>query len=152
MLGRIWKLITLDWRRKKLFVQAYFLTGYVRYSLSRKPFKELVADLKLHRDAVSLPPLEGNSAEIARAVGWAVRTAANFTPWNSTCLVQVLAAQRMLQKNGIAGVFYLGAVNGGEVEESPTFMAHAWLKCADEFITGETGHQQYTVVSSFSWS
>jgi hypothetical protein len=146
------KFIALDWQRKKLFVQAYLLLGFVRYSLSRKPFKELVADLKLHREAVLLPPLEGNSAEIARAVGWAVRTSANFTPWNSTCLVQVLAAQRMLQKNGIAGVFYLGAVNGGAVEESPTFMAHAWLKCADEFITGESGHQQYTVVSSFSWS
>ena len=87
----------------------------------------------------------------AHRVGWAVRTAACFTPWNSTCLVQVLTAQRMLHQRGIAGAFYLGAASGSDVAEQPSLTAHAWLKCDNEFITGESGHERYIVVSSFSW-
>lgn len=151
MLSRIRKWLALDWQHKKLLIQAYFLIGWIKYSLSRKPLKELTADLRLHRDAVSIPPLTPASRETARSVGWAVRTAAKFTPWESGCLVQVLAAQRMLQKRGIAGVFYLGAAHNEEQDASRDFSAHAWLKCADDFITGEPGHQRYTVVSSFSW-
>jgi hypothetical protein len=152
MIKRIRKFLTLDWQYKKLFVQAYFLLGWVRIALLRKPFKELVAELDLHRESVLQPALAPSAQKTARDIGWAVRTAAYFTPWDSACLVQVLAAQSMLQKRSVAGVFYLGATNSGEEQGAPGFLAHAWLKCGGEFITGESGHQQYTVVSSFSWS
>ena len=149
---RIRKFLALDWQHKRLFLQAYLVLGKVRYSLLRRPFKTLVADLDVSRDAVVQTPLQPSARATALAVGWAVRTAANFTPWESTCLVQVLAAQRLLQKRGIAGVFYLGATNTGASDEAPGFLAHAWLKCDGEFITGEPGHRNYTVISSFSWS
>jgi hypothetical protein len=151
MLRRIRKFLALDWQHKKLFLQAYLVLGKVRFSLLRRPFKKLVAELNVSRDAVVQTPLESSARAAALAVGWAVRTAANFTPWESTCLVQVLAAQRLLQKRGIAGVFYLGATNTGAGDEAPGFLAHAWLKCNGEFITGESGHRNYTVISSFSW-
>lgn len=151
MLRHIRKFLALDWQHKKLFLQAYLVLGNVRFALLRRPFKKLVAELNLSRDAVLQPPLEPSERAVALAVGWAVRTAANFTPWESTCLVQVLAAQRLLQKHGIAGVFYLGATNSGAGSEAPGFLAHAWLKCNGEFITGESGHRNYTVISSFSW-
>jgi len=151
MFKRVWKFFALDWQRKKLLIQAFFLMGFVRVSLSKKPFKELVAELELHREAVLQPPLELSAQETARSVGWAVRTAANFTPWNSTCLVQVLAAQRMLRKRAVSGVFYLGAATGSNAIEGVALDAHAWLKCGDQFITGEQGHERFTVVSAFSW-
>lgn len=151
MLRRIRKFLALDWQHKKLFLQAYLVLGKVRYSLLRRPFKKLVAELNVGRDAVVQTPLEPSARTAALAVGWAVRTAANFTPWESSCLVQVLAAQRLLHKRGIAGVFYLGATNTGAGDEAPGFLAHAWLKCNGEFITGESGHRNYTVISSFSW-
>jgi len=152
MLRRIRKFLALDWQHKKLFLQAYLILGKVRYSLLRGSFKKLVAELDVSRDAVVQAPLEPSARATALAVGWAVRTAASFTPWQSTCLVQVLTAQRLLQKRGIAGVFYLGATNNGARNEAPGFLAHAWLKCDGEFITGESGHWDYTVISSFSWS
>jgi hypothetical protein len=151
MLRRIRKFIALDWQHKKLFLQAYLVLGKVRFSLLRRPFKKLVSELNVSRDAAEQTPLEPSARAAALAVGWAVRTAANFTPWESTCLVQVLAAQRLLQKRGIAGVFYLGATNTGAGDEAAGFLAHAWLKCNGEFITGESGHRNYTVISSFSW-
>jgi len=151
MLRRIRKFLALDWQHKKLFLQAYLVLGKVRHALLRRPFRKLVAELDVSRDAVVQAPLEPSARATALAVGWAVRTAANFTPWESTCLVQVLAAQRLLQERGIAGVFYLGAANARASDEATGFLAHAWLKCDGEFITGEPGHRNYTVISSFSW-
>jgi len=151
LLGPIRKFFKLDPERKGLFIQACFLLGSIRLSLSRKTFKAHIAGLELHHGAVLQPLSEASNQKTARSVGWAVQTAANFTPWKSTCLVQVLAAQRMLKKRDIPGVFYIGAASGVAEDERPTLLAHAWLKCNDEFITGESGHQQYTVISSFSW-
>jgi hypothetical protein len=152
MIRRLRKFLTLERQQKKLFIQAFFLLGWARISLLRKPFKALLAKLDLHRESVLQPSLEPSAREAARSIGWAVRTAARFTPWKSTCLVQVLAAQNMLRKQGIAGVFYLGVTNDGAGQDSSSFLAHAWLMCNGEFITGEDGHEQYTVISSFSWS
>lgn len=152
MLQKVRKFIALDPQRKRLLVRAYFVTGSVRLGLHRRPFKHLVADLEMHRDAVQQAPQGARSLAIARSVGWAVRTAARFTPWESTCLVQVLTAQRLLQEGGVAGVFYLGASTEPGAEADSAMSAHAWLKCGDEFITGEDGHDRYTVVSSFTWA
>lgn len=149
---RLRKFLTLDRQQKKLFIQAFFLLGWARISLLRKPFKVLLSKLNLHRETVLQPALAPPAQEAARNIGWAVRTAACFTPWKSTCLVQVLAAQSMLRKQGIAGVFYLGVTNDGAEQDSSGFLAHAWLMCNGEFITGEAGHKQYKVISSFSWS
>jgi hypothetical protein len=132
-------------------MEAFFLLGQSRLALQRKPFAERVSHLQMHREAITQPPQAPAAVEMARSIGWAVTLAANHTPWESTCLVQVLAAQRMLQKRGIAGVFYIGATTAPGEGETPGLLAHAWLKCSDEFITGEKGHQAYTVVSAFSW-
>ena len=144
--------MALEGQQQRLFIQACYLLGSVRLSLSRKPFKELLTELELHRETVQQPPLGPSALQLAHSVGWAVRAASKFSPWESTCLVQVLTAQKMLQKRGIAGAFYVGANNRSDESGTTEFLAHAWLKCSDEFITGESGHEQYTVVSSFSWS
>jgi hypothetical protein len=55
----------------------------------------------------------------------------------------------MLQKRGIAGVFYLGVAKDGEGKEK--MKAHAWTQCGDRIITGGRGHEEFTVVSVFGW-
>jgi hypothetical protein len=147
--GAVRKFLRLDRKRQRLFVQAWLRLAGARYDLRAKPFKELTADLTLHR-----PPFEpagpGEDAVAqAEQIGWAVRTAAAYTPWNSTCLVQVLAAQRMLAERLLPGAFYLGAAPGET--GAAGLDAHAWLKCGDRVITGETGHERFVVVSAFSW-
>ena len=151
MLNKTKTFLSLPHDQKRLFLQAYRLLGVMRFAILIRSFKSLVAGLEVHREVLEQAPLDPDDLATAHQVGWAVRKAAQFTPWESACLVQVLAAQRMLQKKGIAEVFYLGADNSGVEDEAPTFLAHAWLKCGDEFITGEQGHERYTVVSAFSW-
>jgi len=152
MTKRLRKFFALDARSRRLFIQAWYLLGVMRFAILTSSFRRLVSGLSMHRSAVEQPPLDAGMLATAHQIGWAVRTAARFAPWKSTCLVQVLAAQRMLQKRGIAGAFYLGAATGQEEGEQPGLSAHAWLKCDDDFITGEPGHERFTVVSSFSWT
>ena len=92
MIRFIRKFLALDAQRKRLLIQACFLLGSVRFALRRQSFKDLVNHLDLHREVVSLPVLEPGAQAVARDVGWAIRTAARYSPWESTCLVQVLTA------------------------------------------------------------
>ena len=151
MSGRLKTFLSLPGEQKRLFLRAYLLLGAMRFAILTRSFKSLVAGRELHGEALELAPAEVGELAVAHQVGWAVRKAAQFTPWQSACLVQVLTAQRMLAQRGISGVFYLGASTGNGAELDPPLSAHAWLKCGQDFITGEAGHQRFTVVSSFSW-
>ncbi len=90
--------------------------------------------------------LNSEQLDAATAIGWAVVTAARYTPWNSNCLTQVLAAQYMLSKQHIAGVFFLGVK-----KDTSQLEAHAWLQCDEHVLTGKTDHETYAIVSTFSW-
>jgi hypothetical protein len=151
MPSKLKKFLHLTPGEKRLFLQAYRLLGVMRFAILVRPFKRLIAGLEVHREVLVQAPLDPGDLASAHQIGWAVRKAAQFTPWQSTCLVQVLAAQRMLQQRGIAGAFYLGAVTGSDEDQKQVLSAHAWLKCDNEFITGEPGHERFTVVTTFSW-
>ncbi len=151
MIHKVTAFYALSPLQKGLFLRAYYLLGMMRFAILTQPFKRLVSSLELHREAIEPTVLRPTELAAARQIGWAVCKAAQFTPWESACLVQVLAAQRMLQKGGIAGAFYLGASMQSEEERDPGMSAHAWLKCDNHFITGEPGHERFTVVSTFSW-
>jgi hypothetical protein len=149
--------LRLDRQRQRLFLEAWRALGSTRLALRSTPFKQLVGGLTLHRGPVETTAVGPEALEQARRIGWAVRAATGYTPWRSSCLVQVLAAQRMLQQRLLPGAIYIGASleeGPGEGARSATdsgLEAHAWLKCGELFITGESGHERYAVVSTFSW-
>ena len=150
MLNKLKTFLSLTPTQKRLFLQAYRLLGAMRFAILTRSFKSLVKGLEMHREAHEQEPLDPGSLAAAHQIGWAVCKAAQFTPWESACLVQVLAAQRMLQQRGIAGAFYLGATTRDVEGLDKPLSAHAWLKCDQDFITGEPGHERFTVVSCFS--
>ena len=152
MLKKARTFLSLGSDQKRLFLQAFRLLATMRFAILTRSFKSLVAGLEMHREVHEQEPLDPVSLAVAHQIGWAVRKAAQFTPWESACLVQVLAAQRMLQKRGIAGAFYLGATTQDVEGQDNPLSAHAWLKCGQDFITGEPGHERFTVVSCFSWT
>lgn len=150
MMTSLKKFLALSGQQRLLLLRSFAALAMASYRLSRRPFKQLTAGLELHRNSFELTPLEPGQQDLARTIGWAIRTAARYAPWQCTCLVQVLAAQRMLQARGIGGEFLIGAAREEEQGE-PGFQAHAWLTCGDTFITGEAGHERFTVVSRFRW-
>ena len=96
-----------------------------------------------------LEKLGETDMQTAKRVGQAIVRASAYTPWESACLAQSLTAQKMLQKRGIPGVFYLGAAKDEESKEK--MKAHAWSQCGDVIVTGGSGHKEFTVLSVFGW-
>ena len=145
---KIRKFLALSGAEKRLFLEAFTRLGMMRFSIAAMPFKRLVHKLEQSQGRSVPPSLSAGQVSRAKAVSKAVVLAANNTPWESACLVQALTAQRMLQRRGIPGVFYLGVHRDNT--KVGNMRAHAWLLCGDLVVTG-AGFDGFTVLSSFSW-
>jgi len=146
MLGKIKKFTKLSVQEKRFFMEAYYTLGIMRAAILRIPFKKLTRSLQHYTEKSELTELNEDQKKISLAIGKAIERAAAYTPWESACLVQSLTAQKMLQKRGIPGIFYLGVA-----KDEKKMRAHAWTQCSGMIITGENGYEAFTVVSAFGW-
>ena len=149
MIRRFKKFTKLSSEEKKLFLEAYVTLGKMRASILTVSFKRLTRTLEHKPTKEAIAKLNEKEMQIAIAVGKSISRAAAYTPWDSLCLAQSLTAQKMLQKRGIPGVFYLGAAKDEEAKEK--MKAHAWSQCGETIITGGAGHEEFTVLSVFGW-
>jgi hypothetical protein len=150
--NRLKKFLALAPRHQWTLAQAWFMLGWYRAGILLVSFKSLTRGLQHHALAVPLPSLTSEQRDEALMIGRLVAAASRFTPWQSLCLTQVLVVQRLLARRNIPGQFYLGVRRGCELTDDPTGLsAHAWLQCGEDIVNGRAGHQQFTVVSSFSW-
>jgi len=149
MIQKFKKFTKLSSEEKKLFFEAYMILGIMRTAILTISFKRLTRSLDHKAKKKELPELSEQEMKIAKRVGESIMRASAYTPWESACLAQSLTAQKMLQKRGIPGVFYLGAMKDEESEEK--MKAHAWSQCGDTIITGGGGHEKFTVLSVFGW-
>lgn len=149
---KLQKFLSLSLRHKILLVQAWCMLGGYRAAILCVSFKRLTR--KLHHEPAAIVPTELPFAqhEQAIAIGRIVAAASRITPWQSACLAQVLVVQRLLVARNIPGQFFLGVRSGSEQpNDAPGLSAHAWLQCGNHIVNGASGHQHFTVVSSFSW-
>lgn len=152
MTNRLHKFTALPARHKLMLLQAWCMLGWYRAAVLLVSFKRLTANLQHHPLAMPPPALQPQLREEALAIGRLVAASGRVTPWQSLCLTQVLVVQRLLAARGIPGQFYLGVRRGCERTDDPTGLsAHAWLQCGDTIVNGRAGHEQFTVVSTFSW-
>ena len=149
MIQKFKKFTKLSAKEKNLFLEAYTTLGIMRAGILTVSFKRLTRSLEHFPQKEEITELDEREMQIAIMVGRAISRAAAYTPWESLCLAQSLTAQRMLQRRGIPGVFYLGAAKDEEGEEK--MKAHAWSQCGDNIITGGAGHEEFTVLSVFGW-
>ena len=148
MLRKFKKFSQLSSEEKKLFLEAYATLGIMRTAILTFSFKRLTRSLDHAIKKEEITAFNEEELETARKVGQAITRAAAYTPWESACLVQSLTAQKMLQKRGIPGFFYLGAMKDEESEEN--MKAHAWSECGEMIITGGDS-KEFTVLSVFGW-
>ena len=151
MLRLYQKYRALDSNRKKACWRAFCWLGVLGAALKLSSFKNLVAHLERRPGDALAGPLDDAARSMAAVTAWAVATAACHLPWRSSCLVQALAAQRMLMHQGIPGMLYLGAAIDAGKGDGKAIDAHAWLKCGGEFITGGFPHQAYTAITAYGW-
>ena len=152
MANRLKKFIALTPSHKLILAQAWLMLGWYRAGILLLSFKRLTRNLQHHAIPTPPAPLSEDQQHEALMIGRLVAAASRVTPWQSLCLTQVLVVQRLLASRSIPGQFYLGVRRGCELTDDPTGLsAHAWLQCGEDIVNGRAGHQQFTVVSSFSW-
>ena len=149
MIQQFKKFTKLSSEEKKLFMEAYVTLGLMRTAILTISFKRLTRSLEHLPKKKELPKLNEKDIKTANLVGQAIMRASAYTLWESACLAQSLTAKKMLQKRGIPGVFYLGALK--DEEEKSKMKAHAWSQCGDTIITGGGGYEAFTVLSVFGW-
>jgi hypothetical protein len=136
----------LPWRTRFLLIYSFIWLGIARFVVLTLPFRWIAHHFGTHQ-------LEGASNETpeilakAKRVAWAVRLMSRYTPWNSNCLAQAIAAKRLLRRQQVPTTLYLGVARK---KEDDGLEAHAWLRCGDFFVTGGRGHLHFTVVSYFT--
>jgi Transglutaminase-like superfamily len=141
------RLRLLSWRERWMIAQAAAMLAVVRIALRLLPFRVIARALGL-RSGVPAGTADAVDAPRAAVIGAGVRRAANNLPWESTCLVQALAATILLRLSGLDGTLYLGATKDGGVRSS--FSAHAWLCCGEVVVTGEAERRRHTAIASFA--
>ena len=81
-------------------------------------------------------------------IGWSIRILTRFLPWDTKCLAQAIGGSWMLQRRNLPSTLYLGVNNNHSKEK--WLEAHAWLRCGNEFVTGESRFERFKVLVKFT--
>ena len=142
----------LSFVRLPLFTQLWLLPLWLTLGIS----KALIFTLSFRRLAPHLGQAMGvapwvpllDPAQQARAlqIGRAVRLAARYTPWDSNCFPQAVAARLLLGWYGVPYALYFGLMRDAQSLE---MKAHAWVSAGRVAVTGGASFGQFTVVGVF---
>jgi hypothetical protein len=138
------KLRQAAWPERLLVLEAVAWLAATRAAVRWLPFERVLRWLRLEPGESAHAP----TPPAAEQVGWAVRGAAAHTPWQSACLVQALAAAGMLRWRGLPCTLYLGAARSQA--QPAELLAHAWLRCGEQVLTGESESRNFPVLARFS--
>ena len=143
MLSKIKKFITLDFSKKRLLCEAYFFLAWGRI-LKSVPFSRVAPSLgySFHETPIQ----QVNNDKIVRDISYAVQSMSRYTFWESACLVQAIAAIRMLNRRKIKTTLYLGTTK----DKNGKMIAHAWVRCGTIYVTGGDVKDHFTIVNSFA--
>lgn len=75
----------------------------------------------------------------------AIRRAARFSFHKSNCYDQALAGKIMLKWRGLPSTMYFGLTKSDPFQ----LIAHAWLRCGNQIVTGKPGIENYTIIACY---
>lgn len=139
--------------RQPRFIQAWFLPVWVMLGMA----KALIFTLSFRRLAPRLgrpaglapwvPLVTPEEERRALLIGRLVRLTARYTPWDSNCFPQAIAARVLLGLHRVPYILYFG------LRRDPTdpagLKAHAWVVAGQVRVTGGPSFGQFTVVGCF---
>jgi len=126
------------------------MLGVARLAVLLLPFRWLAVFLGKQKTGDDEKDVAVSSLSLARNIGKAVCTAANYTPWKSVCLPKAVAGQWMLKRRGIVSTLYLGVAKLEPMTSDKQLNAHAWLSCGGVILIGAIHYEKYTIVAMFS--
>ncbi len=90
--------------------------------------------------------LLGLAQQAQQQIGRAVRLAARYTPWDSNCFAQAVAARALLGLYGVPYALFFGVKRA---PQAAALDAHAWVAAGRVPVTGGAGFGEFTVVGCF---
>ena len=135
----------LSWEGRWLLIKAASWLGVARLTVLILPLRWIAPYLG-HPMRESPDTHRPEQQAAAERIAWAVNTMSRFTPWDSNCFAQAIAAKRMLQQFKIPSTLYLGVVR----KDAQELEAHAWLRSGTIVVTGARDMGRFTVVSRFA--
>jgi hypothetical protein len=141
--------VSLPVRYKLFFFINYVLCGIAKALILIFPYRVLSRYFGYsHRMTIAstLPSVE--QCQRAKMLGKAVRLAARYTPWDSSCLTQALVARFWCRYWNIPYFLFIGLQKKSEKPLGRE--AHAWLTVGAVPVTGGYCFDAYHVISSFS--
>ena len=125
------RFVALPTDRRAISIEAVITLGVARLLVLTVPIRWIARRARATgRPRSCAQP--GETGDIVREVGWAVRAAAPKTPWKSACLAQALAGKWMLGRRGLHVTIRLGVAKDAD----GNLQAHAWLCAGDTILTG----------------
>ncbi|MEM7698433.1 MAG: lasso peptide biosynthesis B2 protein [Verrucomicrobiota bacterium] len=134
------RFFAVDAARKRLVLEALVILTWARVVVWIVPFRQVA---KMLSSSKASEPI-GSPAE-ANNIGWAIRVVSNRVP-GFHCLVQGLAATRMLHRRGLPASTHFGVRKD---PETAAIGAHAWVICDGEVITGERNRSNFEPIATF---
>jgi hypothetical protein len=132
---------------KLWFLPVWLLLGLSKLIIRLVSFNRLAPRLGIHVGTNAMVPLLDERQERrALMIGRVVRLAAGYTPWDSNCFPQAVAAKLLLSLYRIPYAIYFGL--GKESADSGT-QAHAWVAAGKIRVCGGASFDQFTVVGCF---
>ena len=132
-----------DDRNIKRIQAIWYLTAFYRMQMLLVPSKRLEG--KWGKRGAESPDTDTNeNYRYAYEVSVDVNRIADRTPWESKCLVRALTARYLLHRKGIVTTMYLGVGK----DEDGKMIAHSWLRCGENYVTGGDG-SGFAVVAKF---
>lgn len=124
------RFLALSGHRRELLLRAVGWCWRLRVALWLQPYARVRS--RSLRGSDGRPATAGAGEATVRDVTWAVRTAARVVPV-ATCLVQAMAAERMLRHRGLVPSLRIGV----PAQAEGRFEAHAWLAWEGSVVFGD---------------
>ncbi|GMR00476.1 MAG: hypothetical protein BMS9Abin18_1326 [Zetaproteobacteria bacterium] len=141
--------VRIPFREKLWLFWLFLLSGLIRACLLVLPFRCIAPWLGLHHQNYQLASVTSEQQKLmAWRIGRITELAASYTPWQSKCLVQAMAAKVLLAHYRIPYVLHLGVTKAAG-QSFDALKAHAWLSVGPWIITGREGHRAFTIISTF---
>lgn len=135
-----------------VFVQLWLVPVWIMLGAGRMvvlciPFRRLAPHLGVAAGSAAFIPVVSRRHEWrAHLIGRTIRLAASYTPWDSNCFPQAIAARLLLGLYRVPYALFFGLRREANASGLD---AHAWVCAGRTFVTGGNCFASYTVVGVF---
>lgn len=130
---------------KSLFLRAYFLSAFVKFSLIFLPFKKVLQwQGCVNKESPAHP--DPDSLDFRKSLQSAIHLCDKYTVWKTECYTKAITAKILLNRKGISGTIYIGF----QKDENGRYKGHAWLRSFNTIITGGEEKDRFIVHSFYS--